>query len=166
MNGSQSFTKYISDSIANLSSLVQISDHGPQLQQHTHGENDDVISFSEDAIPSIAIRYSSGTEELHEITSTNERCNCNAYEEINRLKSNEQRLRAYIQALRRDLVNNEESTSELKREVQQLRNAHEQEKINIRRMLKQMESLEKAFDERLYDIVEVVEYCKHLLTDE
>ncbi|KAM0672221.1 hypothetical protein CWI42_081460 [Ordospora colligata] len=166
MNGSQGITKYISDSIANLSSLVQISDHGPQLQQHTHSENDDVMSFSEEAIPSIAIRYSSSTEELHGPTSTNERCNCNAYEEINRLKSNEQRLRTYIQALRRDLINNEESTSELKREVQQLRNTHEQEKINIRRMLKQVESLEKAFDERLYEIVEVVEYCKYLLTDE
>jgi len=166
MNGSQGLTKYVSDSVASLSSLVQTACHGPQLQPESRSETGEAMSFSDGAVPSIVVRYSSCVDEPHDAVNIAERCNCSAYEEINRLRSNEQRLRTYIQALRRDLINNEESTSELKKEVHLLRNAYEQEKESTGWMLKRVETLEKTLNERLHEIVEVVEYCKHLLMDD
>ncbi|AFN83393.1 hypothetical protein EROM_071420 [Encephalitozoon romaleae SJ-2008] len=95
-------------------------------------------------------------------------------EEIERLKSNEYRLKSYIQALKRDLFASEDKIESLQRannermeflakQVEEIRGMYEEEKGKVSCLSKKLSELENAFGARCNEMVELVEYCKYLL---
>lgn len=95
-------------------------------------------------------------------------------EEIERLKSNEYRLKSYIQALKRDLFASEDKIESLQRvnnermeflakQVEEIKRMYEEEKEKVSCLSKKLNELENAFGARCKEMVELVEYCKYLL---
>ncbi|CAD25681.1 hypothetical protein [Encephalitozoon cuniculi GB-M1] len=95
-------------------------------------------------------------------------------EEIERLRSNEYRLKTYIQALKRDLFASEDKMESLRRannekiealseQAEEIKRMYEEQKRKASCLSNKVAGLESALRVRCEEMVEVVEYCKYLL---
>ncbi|WEL39095.1 hypothetical protein PFJ87_07g01750 [Encephalitozoon hellem] len=95
-------------------------------------------------------------------------------EEIERLRSNEYRLKSYIQALKRDLFASEDKIEALQRvsnerieflagKVEEIKGMYEEERKKVSSLSKKLSELESDFGTKCEEMVELVEYCKYLL---
>ncbi|ADM11907.1 uncharacterized protein Eint_071460 [Encephalitozoon intestinalis ATCC 50506] len=214
------FVKYLSDSIANLSSLVMSissSTHAPaeestvplssiDMNEKTEGcrrttnpDNETIVLKRSDYEKTCSELASSRTM-IEDLKKKEEECNrmLRNYdatltyalernekekillestimnEEIERLKSNEYRLKSYIQALKRDLFASEDKMESLRKannerieflvgQVEEAKGMYEEEKRKVSYLSKRLNELEDAFGVRCREMVELAEYCKYLL---
>jgi hypothetical protein len=88
-------------------------------------------------------------------------------DEVCRLRQSEQRLKSYIQALRKDLFTSTERSEAFKelakQEIESLKAVCDEERRKVVVLSSKIVKLEKAFETRCEESIELIEYCKYLL---